>query len=942
MAVAPEVAAAVADQLKDWTPGTPKPADEAPAETKRAEAGWSAGRSLAEFVKEVGSAGALGAARAGDFVKGVAAGVAMPLIPEGNSSGSRLAWDLLKPTEDTALIQSVKERAQHPATFGGKVLNPAAEGVGGMAVLPMGGGLVRNVVAGMGMGEGSEIGKRMLGGLFDYFGGEKYRASGEATGAMLGGGAGAQLNVTRVRAMGEAAGQTKGAIEAIVPAYKSARAKQIAGDERGLFSIFADEFGSLRAQTRGIIENFTNANIAAAIKRDIRASSMAEEFVKDSNVTGMDLKPWGLGERVMVPSLTSLVRERRPASFAEASGMDVRAKSMQNAIVDAYNKLVGSPKLPVNEEGIKAAGQAFQAITQAKVDALAAEEGLVKNRFTKLDSTTEFQVGEAARGIRDRLANEAYGRATEKYAAAEAMFDAEGAQINVGNVRQEGKEILKDFYSRVDPTKVPPVVRSMLAETAVKEKAAGSLVLPEELQAEKDAAAAAKELAGKPLTLKESNDLVKAFSEAATNARQAENYTAFNRAKELQTQVLDSIAKAKVSPEAKQAYDAARENYRTDYALRFQEGTGKALGKERTGVFEGREAVKSEDVMSRFLLDKETGMQDFERIYGNNPQAKQLLQVAVEDKFRKEVLDSARTPDALERQLGAFKRKYAPALERMPQVADKVDQEAANVLKLQTEKKAELDRYKDLMASDVTKAVGPVQAKAMFQAALADPNKMRQLLAAMPKGQGDGAERLVKEVFQQAHPIKNGTYDPEALYQLVKAGKSNLQGPSSMEILFKSAFGEKEGQRHMDTLEAISNFTKREAATNPSHLRPESLLSASPVKEQTGQTMASWISAWRAQEIGATGSTYFTTLGLSRFANAKVQQAVEAAKVKALYDPATATAILEMAAKPTSEALSMTTARKIFKDIRLPNGQNLVDTLVDRGFVKAYVTSTLR
>ena len=101
--------------------------------------------------------------------------------------------------------------------------------------------------------------------------------------------------------------------------------------------------------------------------------------------------------------------------------------------------------------------------------------------------------------------------------------------------------------------------------------------------------------------------------------------------------------------------------------------------------------------------------------------------------------------------------------------------------------------------------------------------------------------------------------------------------------------------------------------------------------------MASHISAIRAQAAGQTGSTYFAALGLSRFANAKVQSAVEKAKLKALYDPATADAILEMAAKPVSDPLSLTTARKIFGDIRLPNGEKLMDKLIDKGYVKSYV-----
>jgi hypothetical protein len=47
---------------------------------------------------------------------------------------------------------------------------------------------------------------------------------------------------------------------------------------------------------------------------------------------------------------------------------------------------------------------------------------------------------------------------------------------------------------------------------------------------------------------------------------------------------------------------------------------------------------------------------------------------------------------------------------------------------------------------------------------------------------------------------------------------------------------------------------------------------------------------------------------------------------------------LELSATPSSQPLSLTTARKIFGDIRTNSGQSLVDRLIDKGYVKAYVS----
>src|ERR1700676_1694392 len=86
------------------------------------------------------------------------------------------------------------------------------------------------------------------------------------------------------------------------------------------------------------------------------------------------------------------------------------------------------------------------------------------------------------------------------------------------------------------------------------------------------------------------------------------------------------------------AYGEARRYWAKEHAPRFQEGLGKAMGKERGGVYEGREALKSEKVMDE-VLSSETAMRDFDTTFGKDPQARQLLNVALQDRFRKTVLD---------------------------------------------------------------------------------------------------------------------------------------------------------------------------------------------------------------------------------------------------------------------------------------------------------------
>ncbi len=258
------------------------------------------------------------------------------------------------------------------------------------------------------------------------------------------------------------------------------------------------------------------------------------------------------------------------------------------------------------------------------------------------------------------------------------------------------------------------------------------------------------------------------------------------------------------------------------------------------------------------------------------------------------------------------------------------------MFRLKSEQIAEAQRYQDLMHSPVTEKVGPINAKRMFQDALADPVKMATLINASGGGP-DMARRLVKEVFEQAQPFKNGQYDPDGIIRMLHAGEApTADSKPSMALLFEKAYGAKEGQQHWEVLNAIANFMKRDAMTAPEYLRPNPVLGGSPVKEATGQGMASWIAAGRAQMAGQVGSTYFAALGLSRFINAKVQAKIAAAERKALYDPETARAVLEMASTNATEPLALTTFQKIFGNLRLEGGKKLVDSLVDRGYVRQF------
>lgn len=840
------------------------------------------------------------------------------------------------------LSKETADRAKNPKTVMGKWLGGAAEGVGAQMTMPMGGGLARNIVAGMGMGEVSELTGKALGGVFGYFGGETGEKVGRATGNVIGGLVGGQANAVRMGVAKEAVVGGKDIITSAVAAARTAREKsKVAGETRGLFEIFSDEFKGMRATTKGYIQDFTNANLSKAIRRDIHASTFAESFVADSNLTGMDPKPWGLGERTMVPSITESIANVRPESHADAQVIGARATGMKRAIGEVYDKLRAKAGLPASPISIKAAAQAFQAITQAKVDGLTKEIGDVTAKFRELSPGEKGEVGQAVHNARDKMSEQSYSVAEGKYAHAEEMFDREGVEIPSGGVRDQAKEILTQFYPQVDPKSVPKVVKNILAATGkeatplVKSLAEHDL-LSSEMTAEE---------ANRDLTLKEANDLAKALGEAEFNARGKENFEAARNARALKEKVLKSIDDSKASPEAKAAYTEARRYYSEDHAPRFQEKIGKELGKVRGGAAAGREVVPNELVLERVLGGGDaklidSALKEADVLFSSHPEALQkIITIGVENKFHEDVLGKTFSKDRFERDVEAFKKRYQPALDRVPEIGAKIDRESSRLYTLETEKAAEIKRYEDIMHGPVTKSVGYAQAKVMFQEALAKPEKMEELIRAT---KGAASKEMVKELFDQADPFRGGEYDPDALLLMLKAGKSSPDSPSSMKILFDSAFGPKLAQHHIDTLEAIARFAKRQAATDPKSLQIGQILDQSPIKEATGSSAASIISSIRAQAAGNTSSSYVAVLTLSRFVNAKMQAAMSKAMHNALYDPEMADAILEMSSKPANQAMSVTSAVKVgFDKIKDANGRNMLERMIDAGYVKDYTSRGL-
>lgn len=794
-----------------------------------------------------------------------------------------------------------------------KAVAPLVEGVG-MAPLGMvpGAGPMKAMLIGAGASEGSAIGKDVLGATGEWAGGETGRKVGEGVGSVAGGAVGGYANVVRYNTLAKGTQMggksTLSALNAVPAAVKAARAAQAAGDERKFFPIFMDQFGDIQKGGLGFIQERTNEKVSNLIARDPRSEQAINDF-RDAAKSVLNKGEEELFSTSQIsdnPTLYKMETTRRIQGAEQASVAFERESKRRKALTGAYTRIVDNA-IPADTQTMARAVNSLAA--KSMDDILVLEEAKADIRGGVRNFSSEGRRGNGA-AMREQYEAELAKSKTVNEQNYQRAYQLDTTGVDIGASKGPVKDVLRQFEAQIKEGTAPPSITNL--KRAIEAGEESGLILP------------GGQKTGTRVPLKDVDQVIKDLGSDAHDAYSAyersKNTADLSRAKNLervQESLLGSVSTT--NPEAAAAYHEARSRYAADHAPRFNSGVASAMEVERHAPgTRGRPRYPDETVMDQFLNKPElpTRMAEFDKLFGGfggatkNDAAYKTLSNAIEDRFSKETLNTNFTPEKAEK----FMRDYESALDRVPGTRNRLVSASENLDKIKSEQARIQTDFETLINGDITQEIGPAQAAQLFTQALSDPLKMEKLLASELGNTPDNAKRLLKEAMAYANPLKpDGSIDYTKLAKLMEAGQQRVDMPNTLEMLTNRALGNKEGAAHLERMKQISELMRRDAQLDPEHLRiaDKAAWGDNPVKSQTGQTLASWLTGFRSMDAGF-GKHYFPLISAGRFVNTRIQTAVEGSIQKALYDPETSKAVLEMVATPQNQPISSKVLDSIF------------------------------
>lgn len=831
-----------------------------------------------------------------------------------------------------------------------------------LKVAPMLSKLARPASTSFFAGTGAETGKKIGGPLAAWLGGEESRGTGEALGSVAGAVAGGNVQDIRWNALSSVADAPINVGKAATAAVKAKRA----GDERSVLRLFADNYGDLSANSQGILKEHVLATYANTIANDVQAQESLRRFedaIKKSG--GKTDAPWNLGARATTPVLVEEVRLRQPADLVEARQLDAANRATQNDVARRFKALLGRSRVAKADDVVESLDE-LRRTTNTKLDVLATEADEVANKVTHWDmpgTATTADNGAKLRALADAEIGVTREVARQKYGQAMQVADELGVEINPAKLRQQGSEILGEVLTQVDPKNAPPSLKRLVGilmpeqgdmGIRIKELQDKALMAdgPTKLKLNNEISALRrqmKEAADAPLTLKDANDISVALGQDARAAAASGTPEAAILARNIErmrTSLEDTIT-SQLPDAARSAYEDARAYYRTVHAPRAREGANVNLQRRAGSARAGEERVVDEQVFNEYLKPREleTRMRQFDNLFGGaltgqrNDEAYKLLGQALEDTYYKKLLSRKSLSTEAHNN---FMRDYNAALERLPDVRKKLDDTFGQLAALEDAKDAQVARWKSIARQPLTQAFGVDGAQQVMARALADPNRMNQLVNYITETQGEkGVKSLVKYVMESANPMRGDSYDGKKLIELLNAGKAGEKRTSAMQTLFRRAFGPDVGNKHYENLQAIATLAERQALTTPEFLRPVNAQNVDPIKERLGQSGASILQLTNNLGAGRVSALWAAAVGGGRFLNAKLNKAMRQLQFDALFDPQASAAVVEMAKTRADRPLARAAAQQLANRMGA-EGKTFMQRLVDKGAILPVSTQSAR
>jgi len=799
-----------------------------------------------------------------------------------------------------------------------RTLGAGTAALGQLVANPIGGPVKvgKAALAAMGAGMGGELGAEAGKSAGNAVGGETGARVGEVAGSLIGGGAGAMANQVRGQILG---GMTK-PIERGVAAFKDTRQMQKQpGETRTFGQIFSSNLDNLRADAKGVIEQHVNERVAEALKKDPNAASKVQQFEQAATRQNIDPSSFELAQRTDNADVKLMASTQQPRNFEEAVIIQQRNLDQKDSIVKAYKNSVGDT---TKAKDVVNSMEDFRKTENLRIGAIDTLIQREKNAVPRMAIGEREAIGDQVIAERQSIKGDLDSQREQKYSA---IPEASGDKQYSFNEMPKTKELVSSYAGVADKSQVPESIKKVQALLGGSTKPTKSLqdaILTGDKKAVDAAMAAEKDSSRVPKTASSFMEADQQLTQDMQSSRSSGNWSAANNLSSVQQELRANFL-AQADEKTKSAWNNAQKWYASEYAPKFRQGINESFDMASARGQAGASRTTSTNAVSQYLDSPQltTSMKDFDVLFSKSPTAKLALSKEIQDRFHREVFSGDKFSET---KASSFQEKYAPAIEKIDGLKDRLDSQVAKVIQLNSEKSLQQARYKELVGSPLTKTIGVEKSNAMVEQALKDPRRMNQLIASLEKH--GGVPALMKDVESRMNFFKDGEFSPE------KLGEVLTRGDAGLNVLFTKALGKDGAAKHMQNLHDIEFLGSRQKIADARNMGAAERISADPLKSASGSSGASWIAYVKNAAEGRTSGAYQGVFAGSRFLNQRVKNALNEAEAKAFTDPKTAAAILELYKTPPNQSISSKTANQLFGKAATGSSQ-IVDHLMAKGYI---------
>lgn len=832
----------------------------------------------------------------------------MGVGPEGLSD--KFTDPTMKPTSAPAKILGAAARAA-----GGSVLMPGGSiisGAGrlGTALNPI--DALKNFMIASGAGAGGEAGGDILEGLTKWgarlftndpeklkTAGKVGEGVGNVAGSVLGGYAGGAVKSNAIGAVLKApitaAGQAK-------EAFQAARAAQRAGDERSMFAIFTDNFGTLRKESSGMIDRWVMEQFIDTARKSPVARPLYEAAKQDAAKIGKDLENFTPAQVTADPVIVEQTRALTARTPEQGEQMVRRMEGSKATLKEAFEKVMGY-SVKGNPKTIMDSIEGVRKETVSKIAFIDAAADDVVAKLPKPSTVGATEAGSSIRSIVDDpktgLRQKYLDKSTENYAKAIETDKGFNTAYDLDQPLTTTKQLLAETTAKLNPASVDESIRKL--QGLMEESKAGT----------------------RSVNLGDINDTLKVLNKDITAASNPlGDQTKRRNLLKVKDELLGVIEK-QAPQEVKDLYKEATRFHGEEYGKRFKEGFGGQLRKDNRAI-PGRDAVPNDAVMDKIVPKGGKGSEDVlketDRLFAGDekmgiPRNREFydrMGDKVLERFNEEVvakamkLEPQKRIDALEQGIDDFERAYGMQLERVPEAFNKAHRVVLDLSRHARDKIRQLDDFKSLVKSPMTQTFGVDGADKLLSHAMSDKAYMARLVDKI------GPEAVLKEVLTRANPMKGLDFDAGKLRATLNAGKRGQEGPTALQYVLEKQLGAEKGKAHFDQLQAIANLSERIALGDPRYVNPRTPFGEGYMQEKLGQSMASILTSGKATMEGRVSPLYSGVWMGGRFLNGKVQKAISDAQFDVLFNPEKAKAFYKALETPPGTPIEAEVMAKLF------------------------------